>query len=67
MSIYTYRTDAVQDDTEFASEKAAIAAAVAANEWAEIGSEREARDIEDGGWMCVYEDGIAKTIRGTMS
>lgn len=65
-SVYTYRTDAIHCDTEYASEAEAIAAAIAKGDWDEIGSAREARYIEDGSWLCIYEDGVPVTTRGAM-
>ncbi len=64
--MYTYRTDAVHCDTEYTTAEEAIAAAVAANDWAEIDSKREARDIADGAWLCIYEDGVPEIVRGKM-
>ncbi|MFA7327318.1 MAG: hypothetical protein WC121_11680 [Candidatus Kapaibacterium sp.] len=64
--VYTYRTDATHCDTEYDSEAEAIAAAIADGEWAEFDSDREDRDIDDGAWLCIYEDGAPVTVRGTM-
>ena len=64
--IYTYRTDAVHCDTEYATADEAIAAAIAANDWAEIDSKREARAIADGAWLTIFEDGVPVLRRGLM-
>lgn len=66
MSTYTYRTDAIHSDAEYATADEALAAAVAEGEWAQPDSKREARDIADGAWLCVYEDGVPSLVRGTM-
>jgi hypothetical protein len=64
--VYTFRTDAMHSDTEYDTAEDAIEAAVEGGEWAPIDSERESRDIANGAWLCIYEDGSPSVIRGQM-
>lgn len=66
MSRYTYRTDAVHSDMEYATEAEAVAAAIASGDWDEIDSAREAECIADGAWLCIFSDGVPSTVRGEM-
>lgn len=63
---FTYRTDAVHCDRKFPTADAAIAAAIADGDWSPLDSDREARDIADGAWLCVYADGVPEIVRGVM-
>ncbi len=65
-TIYTFRTDAMASSKEFATLEEAIDAAVAQREWAEFDSKREARDIADGAYLCVFADGCPVLVRGQM-
>lgn len=70
MSIYTWRTDAVGSDEEFASLEECLADVTTpgedGSEWPKIGSAAERRSIAEGGWLCVYENGVPEYIRGEM-
>lgn len=63
---FTYRTDAVASGRGYASAEAAIEAAIEAADWATLDSASEQELIEDGGWLCVYDDGVPEIIRGEM-
>ena len=63
---YTWRTDAAHGGMWADSADEALAALVREGEWAEIGSGREARDIADGAWLTIFEDGVPVLRRGLM-
>lgn len=63
---YAWRTDAAHHGVWASDIDDALAQIVADGEWAEIDSAREARDIADGAWLCVYADGVPAIVRGTM-
>lgn len=64
--MYTYATDAIRSYIEYPTSEAAIEAAIAEREWNALNSDREARDIANGAWLCVYENGIPMVTRGEM-
>lgn len=63
---YTWRTDAASSGMWADSAKAVLAALAAQNEWPEIDSAREAREIADGAWLTIFEDGTPVLRRGQM-
>lgn len=54
-STYTWRTDAAHGEIWAASLDAAVAAVVADDEWSEIDSDREVREIADGAYLLVRD------------
>ena len=63
---YTWRTDAAHGGLWADSADEALASLVREGEWAEIGSDRESRDIADGAWLTIFEDGVPVLRRGLM-
>lgn len=67
MTAYSYRTDAIHTDPSYPSADAALASAIAGGDWAEIGSARETRDINDAAWLTIcVGDGVSVYRRGRM-
>ncbi len=62
---YTYRvgTDAVQFDIVATSAAAALRAVIAKQEWAELDSPRERREVADGAWLVIRSDDASDEIR----
>ncbi len=63
---WTYRTDAVHCDEQYETQEAAIAAAVESGDWPVPESTDEAVVLHNGGWLCLYDDGVPASVRGTM-
>jgi predicted RNA-binding Zn-ribbon protein involved in translation (DUF1610 family) len=63
---YTWRTDAVRSGMWADSADDVLASLVAQNEWPEIDSAREAREIADGAWLTIFDDGVPAIRRGQM-
>lgn len=63
---YTWSTDAASGEIEAADPDGAVRALVQQGEWAAVDSAREQRDIADGAWLTIFEDGLPVFERGTM-
>lgn len=66
MSNYTWRTDAASGEVKAADELSAVCELIKQREWAGLDSDREAREIANGAWLTIFEDGLPILSRGQM-
>lgn len=60
---YGWRTDAAHGEISAATIDAAVERLIAEGEWAEIDSDREARDLADGAWLLIRSDDTDEEVR----
>lgn len=60
---YTWRTDAAHGEVEAGTIGAVLTRLISEGEWAEIDSDREARDLANGAWLLVRSEDTAEEVR----
>lgn len=66
MHNYTWSTDAASGEFEAADLGEAIVRLTAEREWPAIDGAKEQREIDNGAWLYVREDGVEILRRGKM-
>lgn len=67
LASFGWRTDAASGQIEAVDAASALEQLIAQDEWAELDSRREARDIADGAFLSICDaDGLSVLTRGQM-